>query len=150
MTDRRRFLVPVGVFALLIIGIGVVAMGPRLWRAFTRLLTYMSMPVYEEPMESDGGYTNVIFLHHSTGRVLIAEGNVRPLLTELGYLFWDHGYNHEGLVRPDGKSAWANYRILDDNTDVDGYARLFAQPVTDPPANAFSRLSGRSNIIKGK
>ena len=115
-------------------------MGPRLWRAMTRLLAYISTPVYNEPIESDGSYTNVIFLHHSTGRALIAAGNVRPLLTELGFHFWDHGYNHEGLVRPDGKLAWANYRIPDDNTDVDGLVALFAQPVTDPPSNAFSRL----------
>ena len=119
-------------------------MGPRLWSAFTRLLTYISMPVYDEPMESDGSYTNVIFLHHSTGRALITEGNVRPLLTELGYQFWDHGYNHEGLVSPDGTVTGASYHIPGGrgggNTDVDGLAGLFSQPVTDPPSNAFSHL----------
>ncbi|MDY6876710.1 MAG: hypothetical protein SWK90_10990 [Chloroflexota bacterium] len=108
------------------------------------MLTYISTPVYDEPMESDGNYSNVIFLHHSTGHALITEGNVRPLLTELGYQFWDHGYNHAGLVRPDGTPAQAQYRIPGSlgrgNTDVDGLAGLFSQPVTDPPSNAFSRL----------
>jgi len=107
-------------------------MGPRLWRAFSRLLAYVSMPVYSEPMEPDGDYTNVVFLHHSTGANLIAEGNVRPLLTELGYQFWDHGYNQAGLVRPDGTRTGAGYRIPGmlwrGNTDVDGLAELFSQP----------------------
>lgn len=121
-------------------------MWPRLWSAFSgRLRAYIPLPVYDEPIESSGDYTNVIFLHHSTGGALIAEGNVRPLLTELGYQFWDHGYNHHGgLVRPDGTPADASYHIPGGrgggNTDVDGLAELFSQPVTDPPSNAFSRL----------
>jgi hypothetical protein len=154
MVDRRKRSILVRVVALLIIGIGVVtmvAMGPRLWNAFSRLYTYMSMPVYDEPMETDGSYTNVVFLHHSTGQGLITEGNVRPLLTELGYRFWDHGYNQEGLVRPDGTPANATYRIPgalgQGNTDVGGLAELFSQPVTDPPSNAFSRLMQHEVII---
>jgi hypothetical protein len=120
-------------------------MWPRLWNAFlVRWRAYFPLPVYDEPIESNGDYTNVIFLHHSTGRALIAEGNVRPLLTELGYQFWDHGYNNEGLVLPDGKTARASYRIPGNrgqgNTDVDGLVELFTQPVSDPPSNAFSRL----------
>jgi hypothetical protein len=111
----------------------------------------MSTPVYDEPIESDGNYTNVIFLHHSTGHNLITEGNVRPLLTELGYQFWDHGFNHVGLVRPDGTPAQAQYRIPGSlgrgNTDVDGLAELFSQPVTDPPSNAFSRLLQHEVLI---
>jgi hypothetical protein len=144
MTSRRKLFILSGAVAFLIIGIGVVAMGPRLWRVLSRLRTYIPLPVYGEPIESRGDYTNVIFLHHSTGRALIAEGNVRPLLAELGYQFWDHGYNHEGLVRPDGTPVRANYRIPgnqgEGNTDVDGLVELFTQPVTDPPSNAFSRL----------
>lgn len=119
-------------------------MWPRLRGILSGWRTYIPLPVYNGPIESNGDYTNVVFLHHSTGRALIAEGNVRPLLAELGYQFWDHGYNHEGLVRPDGTSARANYRIPGNqgrgNTDVDGLAELFSQPVTDPPSNAFSRL----------
>jgi hypothetical protein len=141
MDTSRRYIVLLGVAALLIIGMGVLLIGPRLWRkVVSRLRIYIPLPVYDGPVESNGDFTNVIFLHHSTGGALIAEGNVRALLTKLGYRFWDHGYNHQGLVRPDGKSARANYDISDDNTDVDGLAELFAQPVTDPPSNAFSRL----------
>jgi len=126
-------------------------MGPRLWGALSKWRTHIPLPVYGEPIESNGDYTNVIFLHHSTGRALIAGGNVRPLLTELGYHFWDHGYNHEGLVRPDGTPARASYRIPGNlgrgNTDVDGLIELFTQPVTDPPSNAFSRLLQHEVII---
>jgi len=126
-------------------------MGPRLWGVFTRLLTYASMPVYDGPVTSDGSYSNVIFLHHSTGHGLIREGNVRPLLTALGYQFWDHHFNHVGLVRPDGTLAEAHYRIPGalgrGNTDVDGLAKLFSQPVTDPPTNAFSRLLQHEVIV---
>ncbi len=117
---------------------------PLLRKVVSRLRTYEPLPAYEEPIESDGSYTNLIFLHHSTGRALIAEGNVRPLLTERGYHFWDHGYNQQGLVLPDGTSTQASYQIPGTrgrgNTDVDGLAELFNQPVTDPPSNAFSLL----------
>jgi hypothetical protein len=152
MIGRRKCFILLGVVAFLLVAIGVVVMGPRLWSAFlVRWRTYFPLPVYEKPVESTGDYTNVIFLHHSTGKALIAEGDVRPLLTELGYQFWDHGYNSEGLVLPDGKPARANYRIPGGrgggNTDVDGLAELFSQPVTDPPSNAFSRLLQHEVII---
>jgi hypothetical protein len=149
MTTRRRRFVLLSAIAVLIIGIGLVAtrsLWPRLWeRVRSRLNPPASLPVYATPVESDGNYTNVIFLHHSTGRALIEEGNVRPALTALGYQFWDHGYNDaRGLVRPDGTRTEASYHIpgggAGGNTDVDGLAELFSQPVTDPPANAFSRL----------
>jgi len=152
MTNRRkRFVLAAGLVVLLILGVGVFMMGPRLWGALSRLYVYFTMPVYDEPIESDGRFTNVIFLHHSTGSNLIAEGNVRPRLTELGYQFWDHGFNQGGLVRPDGTPAGAGYRIPGamgrGNTDVDGLAGLFSQPVTDPPSNAFSRLLQHEVIV---
>ena len=127
-------------------------MWPLFRKVLSRLRTYDPLPAYAEPIESHGSYTNVIFLHHSTGRALIAEGNVRPLLTELGYQFWDHGYNHQGgLVSPDGTVTGASYHIPGGrgggNTDVDGLAELFSQPVTDPPSNAFSRLLQHEVLI---
>jgi hypothetical protein len=126
-----------------------------------RLRTFIPLPVAHEPMQADGSYTNIIFLHHSTGTNLIAQGNVRPLLSELGYQFWDHGYNYQGLVRPDGTRTGTSYRIPGNmgrgNTDVDGLAALFKQPVAaaplhsagqaDPPNNAFSRLLQHEVIV---
>lgn len=152
MTNSRRLmLIVVGVVLLIIVIGGLVTMGPRVWGVIKRLVTYVSMPVYDEPIEANGDYTNVIFLHHSTGHNLIAEGDVRPMLTELGYQFWDHDYNHVGLIRPDGTLTGAHYRIPGmrgrGNTDVDGLAELFSEPVTDPASNAFSRLLQHEVII---
>ncbi|MBN1583610.1 MAG: hypothetical protein JXA89_23085 [Anaerolineae bacterium] len=138
----------------------MVMIGPRLWGAFNRVFAVVTMPVYDqtEPVYDQpvsaaerGGYTNVIFLHHSTGRGLIVQGNVRALLTERGYQFWDHDYNDIGLTRPDGTLTGAHYRIPGalgrGNTDVDGLVKLFSQPVTDPPTNAFSRLLQHEIVV---
>lgn len=82
----------------------------------------------------------VIFLHHSCGHNLIEEGSVRQGLTALGYEFYDHGYNGDGLRLADGSWTGANFDIPGDNTDPDGLAELFSQPVNSPPTNALSRL----------
>lgn len=84
--------------------------------------------------------TRIIFLHHSCGHNLIEEGGVREGLTALGYEFWDHGYNDDGLRNAAGDWLGENYDIPGDNTDPDGLAELFSQPLHDPPDNAFSRL----------
>lgn len=102
-----------------------------------------------------GSFANVIFLHHSTGYNLIHQGNLRELLTAKGYSFWDHDYNDPGLSLPDGSSAGYNYNIPDDNTNPDGLAAIFAQPLNlsrshpQPPVNAFSGLM-RHDVIAFK
>jgi len=86
---------------------------------------------------------------------LIAQGNVRPLFAEKGYLFWDHDYNTIGLNGPDGTHTQTSYGIPETtpgtsgggNTDPEGLAVLFAQPVHDPPDNAFSRLLQHEVLI---
>ncbi len=89
---------------------------------------------------------NVIFLHHSIGANLIAEGNVRALLAGMGYEFWDHGYNSDGLTGPDGNPTGIDYGVPGDNTNPDGFAAIFSQtpdpnpPAPNPPANTFSGL----------
>lgn len=82
----------------------------------------------------------IIFLHHSCGANLIMEGGVREGLTDLGYGFYDHGYNEEGLVLADGTWTGTNFDVPGDNTDPDGYAAIFSQPLHDPLDNAFSHL----------
>lgn len=94
-----------------------------------------------------GTYTNVVFLHHSTGANLIRQGRVREQFAEAGYDFWDHHYNQTGLTRPDGGKAGYSYRIPDDNTDPDGLATLFAQPVYSLPLNALSGLLQHEVIV---
>lgn len=95
----------------------------------------------------DSDFTNVIFLHHSTGRNLIEEGKVREAFTAAGYDFWDHGYNDRGLTRPDGTPSGYNYNIPGDNTDPDGLAHIFSQRLYPGPLNAFSGLMQHKVII---
>jgi hypothetical protein len=87
-----------------------------------------------------GEFSRIIFLHHSCGANLIEQGNVRQLLTDLGYEFYDHGYNGDGLVLADGTWTGTSFDVPDENTDPDGYANIFAQPLNDPPDNTFSHL----------
>ena len=82
----------------------------------------------------------IIFLHHSCGENLINQGGVREGLTALGYEFYDHGYNGDGLRLADGSYSGRNFDVPDDNTDPDGLATIFSQPLRDPPDNTFSYL----------
>lgn len=91
-------------------------------------------------VSSKGDFANIIFLHHSTGENLIEQGGVRDLFAEQGYDFWDHGYNYQGLTRPDGTPAGYSYNVPKNNTNPDGFAGIFAQRVYDLPINAFSGL----------
>lgn len=82
----------------------------------------------------------IIWLHHSCGEGLIEQGGVREGLSALGYEFYDHGYNDDGLRLADGSYAGRNFDVPDDNTDPDGLAEIFSQPLHDPPDNTFSYL----------
>lgn len=82
----------------------------------------------------------IVWLHHSCGQNLIEQGGVREGLTALGYEFYDHGYNDEGLRLADGSYAGRNFDVPGDNTDPDGLAEIFGQPLHDPPDNTFSYL----------
>jgi hypothetical protein len=96
---------------------------------------------------SHGDWTNIIFLHHSTGGNLIAQGDVRQRFAQAGYDFWDQGYNDWGLTRPDGTRAGYSYIVPDDNTDPDGLATIFGQPVYELPRNALSGLLQHEVIV---
>jgi len=89
---------------------------------------------------SAGGFRRVIFLHHSCGANLIEQGSVRARFTALGYEFYDHGYNGDGLILADGTWTGQNFDVPDDNTNPDGFAAIFAQPLHHPPDNTFSHL----------
>lgn len=82
----------------------------------------------------------IIFLHHSTGHALIEEGGVREGFTALGYEFYDHGYNGDGLRLADGTYTGTHFDVPGDNTDPDGFAEIFAQSLHVPPDNTFSYL----------
>lgn len=95
----------------------------------------------------NSSFTNVIFLHHSTGQNLIEQGGVRETFANAGYDFWDHGYNDQGLTQPDGMPAGYSYSIPGDNTDPDGFARIFSQRLYFWPLNAFSGLMQHKVIV---
>ncbi len=97
-------------------------------------------PLPSEAPPSAAEFHRVMFLHHSCGANLIEQGGVRERLTGLGYGFYDHGYNEDGLVLADGTWTGTNFDVPGDNTDPDGYADIFAQPLHDPPDNTFSHL----------
>jgi hypothetical protein len=94
-----------------------------------------------------GAFSNVIFLHHSVGRYLIEQGGVRERLSEAGYRFWDHDYNYIGITDPSGVLTGYSYGVPDDNTNPDGLAALFAQPLHELPLNAFSGLMQHEVIL---
>ncbi len=89
----------------------------------------------------------IIWLHHSVGQGLIDQGSVREGLTALGYEFYDHGYNGDGLRLADGSYSGRNFDVPGDNTDPDGLAEIFRQPLHDPPDNTFSHLMQYDVII---
>ena len=94
-----------------------------------------------------GDQTNIIFLHHSVGNHLIENGNVRELLDEQGYQFWDHNYNWIGLRDPQGIFRDYSYNVPVDNTDTDGFRDIFTQKVYDLPVNTLSGLFQHEVII---
>lgn len=75
--------------------------------------------------------TNLFYLHHSTGRAFIEEGEMRPLIDNYNstqgtsYELWDHGYNFEGLRGPTGAWMEYDYDIPGDNTYPDGLHALW-------------------------
>lgn len=95
----------------------------------------------------DSAPVSIVFMHHSTGLGIIQQGNVREGFTSLGYDFWDHGYNDEGLTDPAGTALRVNWDVPGDNTDPDGWYEIFQQPYTDPPANTLSHMLQHDVII---
>lgn len=96
---------------------------------------------------STGDYTNIVFLHQSVGRGLIEQGGLRDQLAGMGYSLWDHDYNRIGLRDPQGKYLLFSYGVPDDNTDPEGLAAIFSQPVYDRPRNTLSSLLQHEVII---
>ena len=92
-------------------------------------------------------FSHIIFLHHSVGANLIQQEGVRQSLTDLGYEFYDHGYNGDGLTLADGTPADRDFGVPDDNTNPDGFADIYAQPLDDPPDNTFSHLMQYDVIV---
>lgn len=102
------------------------------------------MPATDKPLHDSR--KRIIFIHHSTGRHLINQGNVRKLIglhnkdngTE--YEFWDCDYNRIGVTDSGGKRLGISFNIPNDNTDPDGLEILFTQPIKEHANNALSQI----------
>ncbi|MCL5798362.1 MAG: hypothetical protein M1366_06220 [Patescibacteria group bacterium] len=108
----------------------------------------------------------LLFIHHSTGANLIRQGNLRQILKKKipTLQFWDHSYNllplwqvtarivpyQTGLSDKDGHLTGIDFRIEIANTDPQGYANLFSQPVNVPADNAFSKIVTNFDIVMFK
>jgi hypothetical protein len=99
--------------------------------------------------------TNLFFLHHSTGDGLITEGNMRGAIASYNtahgtqFVFWDHGYNGDGLRDPSGNSTGTNYDIPGDNTDPDGLYNLWTSTETEY-INARNQILNNHEVIAFK
>lgn len=123
------------------------ALGPR---DAARVLFRTGMAVIQRGQvqaTTRGGYTNVIFLHHSVGNNLINQGEMRSLFQQAGIDFWDQGYRYDGLRNPQGQVTSFWYPVPGDNTDPDGLATVFAQTPRGLPVNALSGLLQHEVII---
>jgi hypothetical protein len=76
-----------------------------------------------------------LFLHHSVGRHLVREGKVRERLasrsSEPCVKLWDHDYNKIGLTNEDGDICGCSFPMPEDNTNPDGFLRLFTSELSD-------------------
>lgn len=91
----------------------------------------------------------ILFIHHSTGGLLIFFGRLRKLLKEKtpNIEFWDHGYNlyfpkilskvfgplmfRTGLSDGSGKMAGKDFQIFISNNSPKEYAEIFSRKPTD-------------------
>jgi hypothetical protein len=68
--------------------------------------------------------SRALFIHHSVGRHLLVQGNVRAHIN--GIELWDHDYNRIGLSDPDGRPLHTSFSLPGDDTDPPALLRLFA------------------------
>lgn len=96
--------------------------------AFLICLTVSLFPSHSNAEET--GRT-LFFLHHSTGRALLEEGNARDYLSAVNdakgsdLVLWDHDYNYIGLTDTEGDLQGYNYSIPNDDTDPVGLHELW-------------------------
>ncbi len=96
-----------------------------------RLLAVMALAVLTLPTMAHAAGQRVLFIHHSTGRNLIQEGDVRLHMDQanatksLDLVLWDHDYNSIGLSDTAGDRLGYSFEIPNDNTDPAGLHTLW-------------------------
>lgn len=104
---------------------------------------------------STAGLSNLFFLHHSTGNGFVVEGDMRQEIEDYNsangtnFIFWDHGYNGDGLRDGKGVFTGTNYDIPNDNTDPDGLHYLWTSPNADAVA-ARNQILANHEVIAFK
>jgi len=94
-------------------------------------LIFLIGPILPDHSNAADAPRRLFFLHHSTGRNLLEQGNARQYLNTLNaarggdLVLWDHDYNYIGLSDVDGDLLGYDYDIPDDNTDPDGLHELW-------------------------
>jgi hypothetical protein len=94
-----------------------------------------------------GEYTNLVFMHQSTGANLIREGGLRQMLDDAGLQLWDQGYNYLRLFDPGGAARRYSYSVPGDQTDPVSLSRIFSQREYSLPLNTLSGLLQHEVII---
>lgn len=96
-------------------------------------------------------HTKILFIHHSTGGLLLRFGNVRKLLHQKApdIELWDHSYNYNpsffsqlfkfktGLSDGNGKVLGKDFDLIISNDSPKEYAELFSRQPTDPTLKAI-------------
>jgi hypothetical protein len=157
-TGARSTLVTLGLLLVLLAGglvayrlisgqsLGLRSMAENIFRSLAN--PFKILAAREEiTTQNLGNFTNIVFLHHSTGNNLVQQGDVRDLFEQNGYIFWDHGYNRQGLRGPSRKGMGFNYNVPNDNTDPDGLYAIFKQRTLPLPLNTLSALLQHEVII---
>jgi len=101
--------------------------------------------------------TRVLFIHHSTGGLLLHLGRLRARLGRLApnVELWDHGYNlfpshlksqilgslwltfHTGLSDVRGRMTGRDFNLVISNDSPKEYAEIFSRPSDDPTLKAI-------------
>lgn len=72
----------------------------------------------------------MLFIHHSVGRYLLRDGELRRLLRDRcpTIELWDHDYNEHGLSDAEGQRVkGGEFPVPDDNTDPEGLVHLLQE-----------------------
>ena len=149
---RRRLwvtLVALLALVLLLLAGAVLRTGasPRRLARIALVTTRAALDSRRVQAYSHGGYTNLVFLHQSTGANLIREGHLREQLADAGLALWDQGYNYLELADPQGNPSGYSYSVPDDLTDPPALAHIFSQREYPLPLNTLSGLLQHEVII---
>ncbi len=145
-TRRTKYFLASGIILIalvgLVFGLSLIAGYGLNIKGFGRAVLNVIQAVQQQPAVAarQGAWRDVVFLHHSVGENLIAQGSVRTTFAAASYSFWDQDYNWKGVHDPNGSATGYSYNVPGDNTDPDGLAGIFSQPLFGLPLNTLSGL----------